>query len=103
MKNNKKTGRVLETIKALFSYIGAVGMALVVMWLWNGAAGILIAATLIIAFVLSLAETLIVKRFVEVDISIDKPIVSKGYQLNCIVRMSKTTFLPVPVIEVSID
>lgn len=102
-KQNTKTSRVYQTLSAFTSYLGCIGISLVVMYFLNGTVGILLAMALGCAFFISVAATLIVMYSVKMDFKLDKPSVSKGDTLKCVVTMSKKIVIPAPMIELHIS
>ena len=98
MKNITK-----QTIKGLFSYLGCIGMAFLVMYLINGTVGILLITALCTALALSVISALAVTRSVRITLQTDKQILSKKEILTCSVNMKKNLLIPVPMIEIYLD
>lgn len=98
----KSRSRFVQTLAALASYLGCIGIALIVMYFFNGTFGILIATALGCAFFVSVAATLIVMYFVKIEIKLDKQWVSKGETFKCLISLSKRIIIPAPLIEVNI-
>lgn len=98
-----KESGIFQTITAFTSYLGCIGIALVVMYFLNGTFGILIAAALGCAFFISAVVTLIVMHSVRIEFELDKSSVSKGEQLNCVITLSKKIMIPTPIIDLHIS
>lgn len=91
---------MLNVVKAFFSYIGCIIMALGVMYYLDGTAGMILTAALICAFIISFVLTLIVRKSIVVDITADKTVLVKGEELNCLVKLANELPLPAPIIEI---
>lgn len=89
-----------RTIKSLFGYLGCICITLAVMYYIDGTAGIILAVALACAFVLSLFLTLVVRRFVTLDINVDKDLLVKGDKLICTVSLGNSIMIPTPLIEI---
>ena len=108
-KNSTNNNNQLEeiyaapTVKSFFSYLGCIGIALIVMYYINGTVGILSAFALAIAFSFSIITTIIVKHFIVAEASLDKTLVTKGENFQCVIRLSKKILLPAPMIDIHIS
>ena len=102
VRNIKESG-VFRTVTAFMSYLGCIGIAFVVMYYLNGTVGILIATALGCAFFISVAATLTVMHSVKAEVKLDKPSVSKGETLKCIIVLRKNMIIPVPIIDIHIS
>ena len=102
VRNIKESG-VFRTVTAFMSYLGCIGIAFVVMYYLNGTVGILIATALGCAFFISVAATLTVMHSVKAEVKLDKPSVSKGEMLKCIIVLRKNMIIPVPIIDIHIS
>jgi uncharacterized protein (DUF58 family) len=92
-----------KTVSSLISYIGCIGVALFVTFIVDGTIGMMLTYALIIALVVSLIMTLSVIRFIGVQSVLSHSAVSKGDRLFCEIRLTNTSFLPAPIIEVEIE
>lgn len=89
-----------KTIKSLLGYLGCICITLAVTYYIDGTAGLLLTCALICALPLSVALTLVVRRFIRCEISVDKTLLVKGDGVVCTIRLSSKIFFPSPVIEV---
>jgi uncharacterized protein (DUF58 family) len=89
-----------KTIKGLFGYIGCIFITLAVMYYIDGTAGIILSVALAAAIILSVASALVTKRFINVEICVDKDLLFKGETLVCTVRLSLKIPLAAPTVEI---
>lgn len=68
----------MKTVKNLLGYIGCICITVMVAYFIDGTAGIILTAAMICAFVISLAVTLVVRRFLKVEISLSRDLLGKG-------------------------
>lgn len=92
-----------KTVRSLLSYIGCIGMALFVTFIIDGTIGMVLTYALIIALIASLIMTLAVLRSVSVQPALSRSAVSKGDGLSLDIKLTNTRFLPVPIIEVTVE
>ncbi len=101
----KKSGRgnVIQMINNALSFFGCVLIALILMYYVNGTFGILIAASLLCAFTLSVVMTLITSRFIRAELRLDKTSVSKGDTVKCVISVKKDILLAAPFVELHLE
>ncbi len=95
-----RRSNVFKTVTALLSYMGCICVTLAVTHYIDGTAGVILAAALICAFVVSSVITALVSFFINVEISADKTAANKGDTVTLTARLSKRILLPSPIIEI---
>ena len=113
MKKNKKRSSeqpsrkteslFLRNLKGISVYLCCIGIALFIMYYFEGDAGMLLAIALGCALLLSLLVTLLVKSFLQVSCTVDTTSVNKGDVIRYVIRVNKTITFPTPVIELYMD
>ncbi|MCD8096116.1 MAG: DUF58 domain-containing protein [Ruminococcus sp.] len=93
----------MRNVKNVLGYLGCICIAAAVGYYIDGTVGIILTIALSIAFVLSLAVTLVVKGFISVEISTDKTLLVKGEHITLSVMLSKKIPIPAPIIEIEAD
>ena len=90
----------MKTVKNLLGYIGCICITVMVAYFIDGTAGIILTAAMICAFVISLAVTLVVRRFLKVEISLSRDLLGKGDSFLLNVNISKNIIIPAPVVKI---
>ena len=103
IKNTLTDNNVFRTARSLTSYMGCIAMTLAVTYFLDGTAGMLITAALVSAFVISVTVSLVVMKTIDVTISADKQLLTKGETLDCMIKLTNSLPLPAPVIEIEAD
>ncbi|MBQ9604996.1 MAG: hypothetical protein IJR45_06245, partial [Firmicutes bacterium] len=99
----EKNRPVFKTVASVLSYLGCIGISLLVMYYLNGTIGVFLVSALAFAFVLSLLLTLIASKTLEIQISTDSRAAAKGEMIYCIVKLNNSMILPVPVVEAEME
>lgn len=99
----QKTSPVFRTASSLLSYTGCIAVSFMIMYYLNGTIGVFLASSLISALILSLMLTFIASKTLSIEISTDTEAAAKGETLNCIVKLSNSAPLPVPVAEIETE
>lgn len=95
-----RKSNTFRTVTSLLSYLGCIGITLAVTHYIDGTAGVILAAALICAFVVSVIITALVAWFINVEVTADKSAANKGDTVTLSVKLSKRIFVPSPVIEI---
>lgn len=95
--------RTYRAVAGVASYIGCIAVAFGVTYYLDGTAGVILIAALVCAFLLSLVTTLVLVRSINVTVTADKTVLTKGEDMVLKVRLSKSILLPSPVIEIRVD
>lgn len=93
----------MKAVKNLLGYIGCICITVMVAYFIDGTAGIILTAALTCAFVISLAVTLVVRRFLKVEISLSRDLLGKGDSFMLNVNISKSIIIPAPVVKIKAD
>ncbi len=90
-------------MKGLFGYILCIGIAVLMAAMIDGTGGVLIAAILILALVISLAVTKYLSRKITVSIDCKHLLLAKGDIVEVNVKVEKHSRLPSPIIEIRLQ
>ena len=100
-KNTAKTeSNFKKNLKGFSVYLFCMAIALLILYYFDGAAGMLLCFSLGIAFLISLIITLLTIKFVETECTLTAPSVAKSETVLLTVTFKKRIPLPSPAIEI---